>query len=154
MLGFEDDELGSSPGWFGNAVATFCPDRPSQHAAELVSKHSDTYAAPLCSLGWVKFVAVCSALSQKTVNSEATPRAVVSTNTPLHQHSLSLIWGDILRRVQALIRHFNSMVSQFYMNVNRYLEESPDRVQSTYFTWAHLMRNDIKARSTKEENDG
>ena len=47
-LCFEDDESGSSPGWFGNAAATYCPDRPSQKAAEIVSKHSDTYAAPLC----------------------------------------------------------------------------------------------------------
>ena len=47
-LCFEDDESGSSPGWFGNAAASYCPDRPSQKSAEIVSKHSDTYAAPLC----------------------------------------------------------------------------------------------------------
>ena len=27
-LGFEDDDLGSSPGWWAATVATYCPSRP------------------------------------------------------------------------------------------------------------------------------
>ena len=30
-LGFEDDNLGSSPGWWAATVATYCPSRPGNY---------------------------------------------------------------------------------------------------------------------------
>ena len=30
-LGFEDEDLGISPGWWAATVATYCPSRPGEH---------------------------------------------------------------------------------------------------------------------------
>ena len=37
-LGFEDDDLGSSPGWWVASVATYCPSRPGELPKLLSSK--------------------------------------------------------------------------------------------------------------------
>ena len=37
-LGFEDDDLGSSPGWWAATVATYCPSRPGELPKFLSSK--------------------------------------------------------------------------------------------------------------------
>ena len=30
LIGFEDEDLGSSPGWWASTVATYCPSRPGE----------------------------------------------------------------------------------------------------------------------------
>ena len=37
-LGFEDDDLESSPGWWAATVATYCPSRPGELSKFLSSK--------------------------------------------------------------------------------------------------------------------
>ena len=37
-LGFEDEELGSSPSWWAATVATYCPSRPGELPKSLSSK--------------------------------------------------------------------------------------------------------------------
>ena len=37
-LGFEDEDLGSSPGWWDATVATYCPSRPGELPRFLSSK--------------------------------------------------------------------------------------------------------------------
>ena len=37
-LGFEDEDLGSSPGWWAATVATYCPSRPGELPKFLSSK--------------------------------------------------------------------------------------------------------------------
>ena len=37
-LGFEDEDLGSSPGWWAPTVATYCPSRPWELHKVLSSK--------------------------------------------------------------------------------------------------------------------
>ena len=44
--------VGKFPRLIWQCLATYCPDRLSQQAAEIVSKHSDTCAAPLCIQVW------------------------------------------------------------------------------------------------------
>ena len=38
LLGFEDEKLGSSPGWRAATVATYCPSRPGELLKFLSSK--------------------------------------------------------------------------------------------------------------------
>ena len=40
-LGFEDEDLGSSPGWLAATVATYCPNRPGELSKFLSSKPSE-----------------------------------------------------------------------------------------------------------------
>ena len=39
--GFEDENLGSSPGWWAATVATYCPSRPGEHPKSSSSKPHD-----------------------------------------------------------------------------------------------------------------
>ena len=47
-LGFEDEDLRSSPGWWAATVATYCPSRPGELLKSSSSKPSERFAAPLC----------------------------------------------------------------------------------------------------------
>ena len=40
-LGFEDEDLGSSPGWWAATVATYCPNRPGELPKFLFTKPSE-----------------------------------------------------------------------------------------------------------------
>ena len=46
-LGFEDEDLRSSPGWWAATVATYCPSRPGELLKSSSSKPSERSAAPL-----------------------------------------------------------------------------------------------------------
>ena len=48
-LGFEDEDLGSSPGWWAATVAIYCPSRPGELPKFVSSKPSERPDAPLCS---------------------------------------------------------------------------------------------------------
>ena len=39
--GFEDENLGSSPGRWAATVANYCPSRPSELEQKFASKHSE-----------------------------------------------------------------------------------------------------------------
>ena len=49
-LGFEDEDLGSSPGWRAATVATYCPSRQGELPKFLSSKPCEWSDAPRCSL--------------------------------------------------------------------------------------------------------
>ena len=45
-LGFEDEDLGSSPGWWAATVATYCPSRPGELPKSSALKPSEVSDAP------------------------------------------------------------------------------------------------------------
>ena len=60
LLGFEDEDLGCSPGWWATTVATYCPSRPGnypnsylQNLANDGPPRSVQFGATICSEGFV-----------------------------------------------------------------------------------------------------
>ena len=47
-LGFEDEDLGSSPGWWAASLATYCPSRPGELPKLLSSKPCEWQDAQQC----------------------------------------------------------------------------------------------------------
>ena len=74
-LGFEDEDLGSSPCRWAHTVATYCPSRPGELPKFLSSKPCEGRAAPDCRESQAKEVGFQAKTPAKFFSIELPPRA-------------------------------------------------------------------------------